>query len=128
MERKFVEVGRLAVAVRGEEKEEVCVIVDVVDQKRVIVDAPSAAFTRKEIKTVDLALLGVLVGIERAAEKKELSSAFQTGNVMEQVAADEGYQRISREKRRRDLNDFERFQVETLLQKRKEALEKGLKQ
>ena len=113
---QFVEVGRLAVINFGELVDKLCVIVDIVDDKRVLIDVIETEAPRQTIPIQRLKLTDFVAQIERAAAPeavaaaaKELVAKFNETKWGKKLAADHA---------KAQLNDFQRFKYDQLKAKR----------
>lgn len=96
----------------GKDHGKVCVIVDIADSRRVLVDGPTTAFPRvlyplKRLALVSLRVPGILKGartgtLKVAAEKFELNKKWELTSVAKKLAL---------KAKRAGLNDFDRFKV-----------------
>merc|ERR1719299_153701 len=84
MFERFVEPGRLALITYGPCEGKLCTIVDIVDQKRVIVDGPAAVtgVARHMMPVKRLSLTDLTCKIPRAAREKTLKKALEAEEVM----------------------------------------------
>ena len=69
------DVGRVCTKVRGREAGEKCVVVDVVDEKYVLVDGPRIKRRRCNIRHLDPT--NQKVAIKKGASKKDVGEAFK---------------------------------------------------
>ncbi|KAL8618072.1 60S ribosomal protein L14 [Nucella lapillus] len=108
---RFVEVGRVAYIAHGNDKGKLCVIVDVIDQNRALVDGPCSGVLRCDLnfKALHLTQFTVKVGpsartgtVRKAWEKAEVSKKWEETTWAKKIAARE---------RRAQLSDFERFKL-----------------
>ena len=113
---QFVEVGRIAVINYGELVDKLCVIVDVVDDKRVLIDVLDSDAPRQTIPVLRLKLTDFVAKIERAAapeavakEAKPLADQFYQTKWGKKLIADHN---------KAQLNDFQRFKYDQLKAKR----------
>eukprot|EP00500_Bicosoecida_sp_ms1_P002493 CAMPEP_0203806146 /NCGR_PEP_ID=MMETSP0115-20131106/33_1 /ASSEMBLY_ACC=CAM_ASM_000227 /TAXON_ID=33651 /ORGANISM="Bicosoecid sp, Strain ms1" /LENGTH=106 /DNA_ID=CAMNT_0050714803 /DNA_START=65 /DNA_END=382 /DNA_ORIENTATION=- len=82
--QRFVEVGRVALVSYGPDEGKLCVIVDVVDQNRALVDGPISVtgVHRQTINFRSLALTPFTVKIGRNAREKSLKAAIAKAEVL----------------------------------------------
>ncbi|PVD21472.1 hypothetical protein C0Q70_19645 [Pomacea canaliculata] len=108
---RFVEIGRVAYIAFGNDKGKLCVIVDVIDQNRALVDGPCSGVTRQDInfKALHLTKLKINIGasartgtVRKAWEKEDISTKWEQTTWAKKLAA---------RKRRSELTDFERFKL-----------------
>merc|ERR1711981_989384 len=81
---RFVETGRLAVITYGPCEGKMCTIVDIVDQKRVVVDGPEklTGVRRHMMPVKRLSLTDFKATIPRAAREKTLRLALEKDDIM----------------------------------------------
>uniref|UniRef100_A0A7S1TTL0 Large ribosomal subunit protein eL14 domain-containing protein n=1 Tax=Phaeomonas parva TaxID=124430 RepID=A0A7S1TTL0_9STRA len=106
---RFVETGRVALVNYGEDTGKLCVVVDIVDINRALVDGPG--ITRQTLPYRRMALTDIKVEIARGASSGDVSAAWETEEVEKKWAATSWAKKIAAKKRRANLNDFERFKV-----------------
>ncbi|XP_076469952.1 large ribosomal subunit protein eL14-like [Babylonia areolata] len=108
---RFVEVGRVAYIAHGDDKGKLCVIVDVIDQNRALVDGPCSGVLRRDInfKALHLTQFTVKIGpsartgsVRKAWEKEDIAKKWQETTWAKKIAARE---------RRAQLTDFDRFKL-----------------
>merc|ERR1712166_1146788 len=81
---RFVEPGRLALITYGPCAGKVCTIIDIVDQKRVVVDGPEAltGVRRHMMPVRRLSLTDFKAKIPRGAREKTLKAQLAKGDIM----------------------------------------------
>jgi len=106
-----------------------CTVIDIVSQKRVIVDGPeSVTGVRRHMMPVKrLSLTDLSVKIPRGAREKTLKKAMADGNVMKKWAETAWAKKIAAKKTRSEMNDFDRFKLMVARKKRSAAVKKVLK-
>merc|ERR1712203_1010926 len=84
MYTRFVQPGRLALITYGPCAGKMCTIVDIVDQKRVVVDGPeSVTGVRRHMMPIKrLSLTDLKATIPRGAREKTLKQALEKSDVM----------------------------------------------
>merc|ERR1711872_657131 len=104
-----VEIGRVALIAYGDDKGKLCVITDVIDKNRALVDGPCSGVLKKDLnfKALHLTPFKVKIGpsartgtVRKAWEKEDVSKKWQETTWAKKIAAKE---------RRAELSDFERF-------------------
>lgn len=121
----LVEVGRVVFIDEGSEKGKLATIVEIITHRRVLVDGPSVERGGLELRNAHLTNI-VIADLERGASSEEVAAAWKSADVDAQWEATPEAQQIKLEARRRELNDFERFQAELLLKQRREAVLKAV--
>ena len=113
---QFVEVGRLAVINFGNFVDKLCVIVDIVDDKRVLVDILETEAPRQTIPIQRLKLTDFVAQIERAAAPEAVAKAAQ--EFVAKFNETKWGKKIAADHAKAQLNDFQRFKYEQLKAKR----------
>jgi large subunit ribosomal protein L14e len=110
---RFVEIGRVALINYGPNEGKLCVIIDVVDGNRALVDGPSSitGVARQAVQLKNLSLTDFKIDIPRSPRLKTLAAAFVAGEIEKKWAATAWAQRRARGEARAQLNDFDRFKV-----------------
>lgn len=112
--KQRVEIGRLALIVFGEEADKLCVITDVIDSKRVVVDVVGGV--RQSIPVARIKLTSFLVDIVKSSPESVVQKAAQE-SVNNFYQTNWGKSLLSR-KNREQMNDFQRFKYTRSLEKR----------
>jgi large subunit ribosomal protein L14e len=119
---RFVEVGRVALINYGPDLGKLCVILDIVDQKRVLIDGPGqdgpvgardvVGVHRQVISCKRLSLTDlVLPNLPRSAKKKNIIAAWEAGDITSKWENTNWAKKLAAKKRRAALTDFDRFKV-----------------
>uniref|UniRef100_A0A0D6RA73 Large ribosomal subunit protein eL14 domain-containing protein n=1 Tax=Araucaria cunninghamii TaxID=56994 RepID=A0A0D6RA73_ARACU len=106
---RYVEIGRIALINYGPNYGKLVVIVDVVDQNRALVDAPKMGRCQMNFKR--LSLTDIKIDIPRTPKKKVLIEAMQAAEVQKRWENSSWGRKLIVQKKRAELNDFERFKV-----------------
>lgn len=107
--RRYVEIGRVALVNYGPDYGKLVVIVDVVDQNRALVDAPK--MVRSQMNFKRLSLTDIKIDIRRVPKKKVLIEAMESAEVQKRWENSSWGRKLIVQKRRAELNDFERFKI-----------------
>merc|ERR1719440_2423359 len=99
---RFVEPGRLCRIAYGSDTNKMCTIIDIVDEKRVVVDGPNSVtgVMRQPIPLKWLNLTDMKVELKRGAKEKALKKAMKDEGVMDKWKAS-AWARRSPSRRRR---------------------------
>merc|ERR1719498_2026159 len=126
---RFVEPGRLALITHGPCAGKMCTIVDIVDQRRVIVDGPEkeTGVRRHMMPIRRLSLTDFKSEIPRAAREKTLKKALAKDGVMKKWGETAWAKKLAAKKVRSEMNDFERFKLMVARKKRSAEVKKVLK-
>ena len=106
---RFVEPGRLALIAYGPCENKLCTVVDIVDQKRVIVDGPESVtgVSRHMMPVKRLSLTDLKSNIPRGAREKTLKKA----SAAEKWAASVWSRKLTAKEVRKNMTDFDRFKL-----------------
>lgn len=127
MFKRFVEVGRVALINSGPDEGKLCVIVDVVDQNRALIDGPCTNVCRKALNFKYLSLTDFTVKIRPSAKSGPVREAFQKGEIQEKWEQTSWAKRLAAKKKRATLNDFDRFKLKLAKQKKNEIIQEELR-
>ena len=118
---RFVEPGRLCRISYGSDVNKMCTIVDIVDEKRVVVDGPKGVtgVMRQPIPLKWLNLTDFKCELKRGAKEKALKQAMTAEGVMEKWNKSAWGQKLAIKAKKATLTDFERFRL--MLAKKKKA-------
>mmetsp|Transcript_108910 Transcript_108910/g.232710 ORF Transcript_108910/g.232710 Transcript_108910/m.232710 type:complete len:132 (-) Transcript_108910:103-498(-) len=126
---RFVEPGRLALITYGPCAGKMCTIVDIVDQKRVVVDGPTSVtgVSRHMMPVKRLSLTDIKSAIPRAAREKTLKKALEKDGIMGKWAASSWAKKLAAKETRTSMSDFDRFKLMVAKKKRAQAVKKVMK-
>lgn len=107
----------------GEHLNNLVVIVDILDQNRVLVDAPSCNIRRHVHTLKRLSLTPIkLDNVERGASEEDVKKAYEDADVDGVFAASSWGKKLARKEKRANLSDFDRFKVMVARMKRSKAI------
>ena len=112
---KFVEVGRVARINFGPLEGKLAVIVDIINENRVLVDGQH--IKRQVIPTRRLRLTGHVLKIGRGARTGSVRAVIEKEGLQAKWENSPLGKKVQAQQRRANLNDFERFRA-TILRKR----------
>eukprot|EP00930_Biecheleria_cincta_P065729 TRINITY_DN515_c0_g4_i1.p2 TRINITY_DN515_c0_g4~~TRINITY_DN515_c0_g4_i1.p2 ORF type:complete len:137 (+),score=34.82 TRINITY_DN515_c0_g4_i1:80-490(+) len=129
MYTRFVQPGRLAVITFGPCAGKMCTIVDIVDQKRVVVDGPESlnGVRRHMMPIKRLSLTDIRMEMRRGAREKTLKKALEKGEVMKKWSETAWAKKMQARDARKNLTDFDRFKLMVARKKRAAQVKKALK-
>mmetsp|Transcript_8416 Transcript_8416/g.14450 ORF Transcript_8416/g.14450 Transcript_8416/m.14450 type:complete len:135 (+) Transcript_8416:82-486(+) len=129
MFKRFVEPGRLALITYGPCEGKMCTIIDIVDQKRVIVDGPEAATgVRRHMMPVKrLSLTDFKVTIPRGAREKTLKLAMEKEDILGKWGQTSWGKKLEAKKAKAAMTDFDRFKLMVAKKKRSKVIKAALK-
>ena len=112
---KFVEVGRVCRVNYGPQEGKLCVVADIVNLNRVVVD--SDELERQVIPIRRLTLTNHKLPIRWGSRTGVIRKHIAKSKIKETFAKSALGQKLAKLKRRNELNDFERFKVMLLKKK-----------
>ena len=126
---RFVEVGRVALINYGPDAGKLCTIVDVVDQKKVLIDGPQqeTGVHRQTMLLKRLSLTDILVtGLGKGMRQKGLVAAWKTQGVMAQWTGSAWGKKLANKAKRAACGDFDRFKVMVAKKQKSAAIAEAL--
>ncbi|KAI4151755.1 MAG: hypothetical protein LQ340_003316 [Diploschistes diacapsis] len=110
---KTVQVGRVALFMRGIYAGRLATIIEIVDHKRVLVDGPSGdhPVPRHSEPLSNLILTPLVLKIPRAIGRGPLSKAWEKEEIESKWSESAWFKTNQQREKRRNLTDFERFKV-----------------
>eukprot|EP00403_Amphidinium_massartii_P024745 CAMPEP_0178406272 /NCGR_PEP_ID=MMETSP0689_2-20121128/18827_1 /TAXON_ID=160604 /ORGANISM="Amphidinium massartii, Strain CS-259" /LENGTH=132 /DNA_ID=CAMNT_0020027309 /DNA_START=101 /DNA_END=499 /DNA_ORIENTATION=+ len=126
---RYVEPGRLALITYGPCSGKMCSIVDIVDQKRVVVDGPEdiTGVKRHMMPIGRLSLTDLRCKIRRGARQKTLRKALAKEEIMSKWAETKWCKKLKAHESKKTMTDFDRFKLKLAKQKKNKAVKKALK-
>lgn len=123
---QFVEFGRLALISFGPLADKLAVIVDIVDDKRVLIDVVNSSEPRQVCPVKRLNLTDIVIKIDRAAAPAAIAAAVKSEKAVEKFNQTNWAKKMEQNKARSALNDFQRFKYNKLAAKRDELVKAEL--
>ncbi|GME83614.1 unnamed protein product [Ambrosiozyma monospora] len=117
---RLVEVGRIVLVNKS-----LATIVEIIDQKRVLIDGPKIQRQAIALAHVVLTPL-VLEKLPRGARTGVVSKKWAAASIDAKWSKTSWAKKIAQKERRAQLNDFERFQVLVLKKQRNYAVKKAV--
>merc|ERR1719409_1859854 len=104
----------------------VCTIVDIVDQKRVVVDGPEAltGVRRHMMPVKRLSLTDFKAIMPRGAREKTLKKALDKDEIMKKWEATKWAGKLKARSVRKEMSDFDRFKLYQAKKKRSQVVKK----
>eukprot|EP01129_Flabellula_baltica_P017623 TRINITY_DN9821_c0_g1_i1.p1 TRINITY_DN9821_c0_g1~~TRINITY_DN9821_c0_g1_i1.p1 ORF type:complete len:137 (+),score=29.71 TRINITY_DN9821_c0_g1_i1:48-458(+) len=109
--RRFVEVGRVVLLINGEDNGKLASIVDVVNQRRIMIEGPVTGVARQVVPISHVQLTDLVVKAPRACRSKALKNAWEKCDIVGQWNNSSWGQTLAGRQVRANLSDFERFKV-----------------
>ncbi|CAL9733809.1 large ribosomal subunit protein eL14B [Monosporozyma servazzii] len=118
---RLVEVGRV---VLNKKTGKLATIVEIVDQKKVLVDGPETV--REVLFLAQVVLTPLTFSLPRGARSAVVAKKFTAAGVTEKWNQTAWAKKIAQRQRRAALTDFERFQVMVLRKQKRYSVKKTL--
>lgn len=118
---RLVELGRVVLI----DNKDLATVVEVIDQKRVLIDGPK--IQRQAIALAKVVLTPIVIaGLPRGARTATVTKKWAAAEVDSKWAATSWAKKLAAKERRAQLTDFERFQVLVLKKQRRFAVKKAI--
>ena len=108
---RFVEIGRVCMVNYGPDAGKLCVIVNVLDPNRALVDGPLTGVARQKMTFKRLTLTDMVVSIQHGARQASIVKALKEGDVLNKFKASALGKKLAVKKARADTTDFGRFKL-----------------
>lgn len=127
--KRFVEPGRLALITYGPCEGRLCTVIDIVDQKRVIVDGPFdlTGVKRHMMPVKRLSLTDLKCNIMRNSREKTLRKALAEEDILNKWSQTSWAKKIAAREARANMNDYERHMLMVARRCRAKQVRKVLK-
>lgn len=109
--KNFIQPGRVAYVNFGTDYGKVCIIVDFLDQNRVLVDGPTTGFPRVVYPTKRLTLTSLKIDILKGARTGTVKAAADKYGLDAKWKDSAIAKKMTFKAKRASMNDFERFKV-----------------
>lgn len=107
------------------DNKDLATVVEVIDQKRVLIDGPK--IQRQAIALAKVVLTPIVIaGLPRGARTGTVTKKWAAAEVESKWAATSWAKKLAAKERRAQLTDFERFQVLVLKKQRRFAVKKAI--
>jgi len=129
MYTRFVQPGRLTLITYGPCEGKMATIVDIVDQRHVVVDGPESVtgVKRHMMPIKRLSLTDFKVNVRRGIREKALKKSLEASGIMKKWSESSWAKKLQAKKARAELTDFERFKLMVAKKKRSALVKKSLK-
>lgn len=125
---RLVEAGRIIYINKGKFAGKLATIVEIIDQKRVLVDGPTTGVTRQSLSLNNLVLTPLVISkFPRGARSGVIAKKLKEQEIEKKWLATSWAKKIAQKETRASLSDFQRFKVSVLKKERKLASKKALK-
>ncbi|BHF75441.1 60S ribosomal protein L14 [Sparganum proliferum] len=115
---RFVEVGRVVYIVFGSHQKKLAVIVEIIDQNRVLIDGPCTGVPRRPINLKKVHLTGITMKLPPKCGTLGVKDIWLRSKIDKKWQKSKWARKIEKKRIRAGLTDFERFQVMVARQKR----------
>ncbi len=116
--KRFVEPGRLALISFGPDAGKMVTIVDIIDQRRVIIDGPTTGVKRQQIPVRWISLTDFTCEVQRGTRTGLVKKIVEKSGVLAKWSQTAWAKKIQARESRKSLGDFDRFKA-NVLKKRK---------
>ena len=120
-----MEPGRVALVNYGEDHGKLAVIVDVLDNNRIILDGPTTGITREVYPIKRISLTDFKVELSRGAKTGVVKKSVEDFGLEKKWSESSWGKKLAARKLRANLNDFERFTVMIHRKRKSVALRKS---
>lgn len=101
-------------------------IVDILDQNRVLVDGPTSGLPRMVLNVKRIALTKLTIDISRGEERDEVAKKYKEQDVDTKFASSGWGKKLDRKQKRANVDDFGRFKVMCARMKRSRKIDAAL--
>ena len=110
---RFVEIGRVALINYGPDAGKLCVIVNVLDTNKALVDGPASVtgVTRQQLSFKRMTLTDFVLPIQHGAREKVLAKAMKDADVVAKFQQSAAGKKLQVKAARASLTDFDRFKL-----------------
>mmetsp|Transcript_2882 Transcript_2882/g.10433 ORF Transcript_2882/g.10433 Transcript_2882/m.10433 type:complete len:126 (-) Transcript_2882:205-582(-) len=122
--RRFVEVGRIALCNYGPDYGKLVCMVQIIDQNRVLVDAPG--MKRSVMTYKRLSLTDMVIPIEAACDAEALKAAWEEADVQGKWDSSAWGKKLAARRAKKAMTDFERYKAVVAKTKRAAAIRKAM--
>ncbi|GAA6060483.1 hypothetical protein JCM10212_007114 [Sporobolomyces blumeae] len=122
--KRYVEVGRVVLVNDGPSAGKLATIVEIIDHNRALIDGPSTGVPRQSFTYRRLVLTPyVLKKLPRAAGTSTVKKVFDASDVVAKWEKSAWAQKRKATEQRRNLSDFDRFEVMLLKKQRRRLVQ-----
>ncbi|KAJ5071366.1 60S ribosomal protein L14 [Anaeramoeba ignava] len=127
---KYIEIGRVALITYGPFTNRTCVIIDVIDQNKVLVDGPSKVnhVPRHAISIKRITLTNLKVKIPHGAKLKTLMKAYEKADIANKWKNSAWGKKLLIRQKRASLSDFGRFKINIKKQEKNKIIKQALEE
>ncbi|KAI0028088.1 60S ribosomal protein L14 [Vararia minispora EC-137] len=126
--KRFVEVGRVVLLQAGPDAGKIAIIAEIIDHNRAIIDGPTTGVTRQAFPYRHLTLTPLAIKkLPRAARTGVVKKYAEKEDIAAKWAASAWATKRAQVEARRQLSDFDRFNVMLLKKQRRDRVRKAVK-
>ena len=127
MYQRMIEIGRVVYVRLGEHAGKICVVLDLVDQKHLLVDGPTSGVPRCVIRLNQVALTDFKIAVPRSSRSKTVRVELEKEDIMTKFMKTQLYIKAEAKIARRGLSDFDRFKTNVAKISRNRSLRSTVK-
>ncbi|GAA52769.1 60S ribosomal protein L14, variant 2 [Clonorchis sinensis] len=120
--RRFVEAGRVVFIADGPHAKKVALIVEIIDQNRVLIDGPCTGVPRQGIGLKKLHLTKIRCKLPHGCGTAAVKKIWEKNNLTEEWKKTSWARKLERKALRAKMSDFDRFKVMVARQQRNRIL------
>ena len=109
--QRYIEIGRVCYIRLGDHAGKTCVVVDMVDQKHLLVDGPETGVPRCVLRLNQVAITDLKITIPRGCKTKKVRVELTKAEIPAKFAKTSLAKKAAAKVAKSNLGDFERFQV-----------------
>merc|ERR1711935_233078 len=108
---RMIEIGRVVYIRLGDHAGKICVVLDLVDQKHLLVDGPTSGVPRTVLRLNQVALTDFKIAVPRSCRSKTVRVALEKDDITAKFMKTQLYIKAQAKIDRRGLSDFDRFKT-----------------
>ncbi|KAH8913674.1 ribosomal protein [Atractiella rhizophila] len=127
--KRYVQVGRVVLLTEGKDSGKLAVIVEIIDHNRALIENPSSTtpVPRQAYSYRRLLLTPLVLSIPRAIGSAGLKKAWEKSDIPSKWESSTWAKKRLAQEKRKNMTDFERFEVRLLKKQRQGLIGAGLK-
>lgn len=126
--KRYYQPGRLCVIQYGPDAGKLCLVVDIINETRVLVDGAGVSSVRRQSLPMQrIALTDHCLKMPRGAKANTMKKAVKKDDIVSKFNASSWGRRRQVREQRRNMTDFDRFKLMVLMKQRKRIMQQKLK-
>lgn len=109
--KRYIEIGRVCYIRLGENAGKTCVVVDLVDQKHLLVDGPHNGLSRSTIRLNQVAITDLKINIPRGCKTAKVNKELVKAEMVSKISNLNLHKKAESKIAKAGLGDFARFQA-----------------